>query len=133
MKHFSIMIALILALLLSAACGTAKKTGTAVKEGTTAAGKEVADKTEDAAEKTADAGKAVAAKADDASTTAAIKMKFANDKTVDAWDINVDTKDGHVTLTGTVNSNAEYNKAIAIAKSVEGVKSVTPKLATKAK
>lgn len=60
-------------------------------------------------------------------------MKFANDKTVDAWDINVDTKDGHVTLTGTVNSRAEYDKAISIARSVDGVKSVTPRLTIKQK
>ncbi len=39
-------------------------------------------------------------KTSDATITAAVKMKFASDKAVDALKIDVDTKDGHVTLTG---------------------------------
>jgi osmotically-inducible protein OsmY len=135
MKNYLTFLSLSFVLALSAACASARKTGSTAKDATVAAGKEVGDKTEDAAQKTAevakDTGKKVAGKTDDATTTSAIKMKFAADKTVDAFDINVDTKDGNVTLTGTVNTKAEADKAVALAKTVEGVKSVTPKLTIK--
>jgi hyperosmotically inducible protein len=55
-------------------------------------------------------------------------MKFAKDETVDALDINVDTTDGNVTLTGDVATQAEADQAILLARTVEGVKSVTPRL-----
>ena len=42
--------------------------------------------------------------------------------------ISVDTKDGRVTLNGTVKSQAEADAAIARAKAIEGVKEVTSNL-----
>jgi hyperosmotically inducible periplasmic protein len=131
MKNYLAVLSLSFVVALSAACATARNTGSTTKDATVAAGKEVGDKAEDVGQKTAETGKKVAAKTDDATTTSAIKMKFAADKTVDAFDINVDTKDGNVTLTGTVNTRAEADKAVALAKSVEGVKSVTPRLTIK--
>jgi hyperosmotically inducible periplasmic protein len=62
---------------------------------------------------------------DDATTTATVKTKLAADTTVPATAINVDTKEGVVTLTGTVDTEAQKTKAEQIAKGVEGVKSVT--------
>jgi hyperosmotically inducible periplasmic protein len=116
--------ALLLAIWLSVGCASARRSGTAVKDATVAAGQEVGDKTEDVAEKVGD-------KTSDATITAAVKMKFAADKTVDAFKIDVDTSDNHVTLTGTVNTKAEANQAIALARSIEGVKGVTPRLTIK--
>ena len=87
-------------------------------------GREAGDKTEDVAEKVADT-------TTDATITAAVKMKFAADKTVDASKIDVDTKHNLVTLTGTVKSKVAADKAVALAKSVEGVKGVTPQLTIK--
>jgi hyperosmotically inducible protein len=55
-------------------------------------------------------------------------MKFAADKTVDAFDINVDTDDGNVTLTGKVRAKTDADQAVALARTVEGVKTVTPRL-----
>jgi hypothetical protein len=155
MKRYLLLASLLVFVVMSTACGAMRKSGSTVKDASVATGKEVADKsedvgektvevakkvgdkTEDAAEKTVDTtkdiGRKVANKADDATTTSTIKMKFASDKVVDAFDINVDTKQGHVTLTGTVNSKAEADKAVAIAKGVEGVKSVTPRLTIKSK
>ena len=114
----------LLALWLSVGCASARRSGSAVKDATVATGREVGDKTEDVAEK-------VGEKTTDATITAAVKMKFAADKTVDASKIDVDTKDNLVTLTGTVNSKAAADKAVALAKSVEGVKGVTPHLTIK--
>lgn len=68
----------------------------------------------------------------DTSITAAIKAKMAADEQVKASNIDVDTKNGVVTLTGTVSSKAEADRAIALAKEAEGVKSVTSHLVVKA-
>jgi hyperosmotically inducible periplasmic protein len=112
---------LILAMGLSAGCASARRAGSATKDTTVAAGREVGHKTEDVAEKVAD-------KTSDATITAAVKAKFAKDKTVDASNIDVDTKNNNVTLNGTVKSQAEADQAVALARSVEGVKDVTPRL-----
>jgi len=61
---------------------------------------------------------------DDATITAAVKTKLIGDETVKARDINVDTYNGVVQLSGFVESKAEANQAVALAEEVEGVKSV---------
>ncbi|HEY4291711.1 BON domain-containing protein [Luteibacter sp.] len=66
----------------------------------------------------------VPGKADDAWITTKVKSEFATAKNVKATDISVDTKEGMVTLTGTVATAAEKSKAEHLAKSVKGVKSV---------
>jgi hyperosmotically inducible protein len=57
----------------------------------------------------------------DAALSARIKSSFAMDSLVKARDIKVDVMRGVVTLTGTVNSAAERDKAIAIARDTKGV------------
>lgn len=90
------------------------------------------DKTKDAAEKTADKTKDLAEKTgeklNDATITSEVKLKLAGDDLTDALDIDVDTKDGVVTLTGNVSSQAEADRAVQIAKSVEDVKNVESNL-----
>jgi osmotically-inducible protein OsmY len=53
-----------------------------------------------------------------------IKQKLAADQIVKGGAIEVDCKDGAVTLKGTVAEPAQKNKAEKIAKKVNGVKSV---------
>ena len=60
--------------------------------------------------------------------TAKIKAKMALDDSVKALDINVDTADGVVTLTGTVHSEAERTRAAQLARETAGVTSVTDRL-----
>jgi hyperosmotically inducible protein len=91
-------------------CTATKNTGTAVAHGT----KEAAQQTDTAVT--------------DASITAAVKMKMADDPDVSASKIDVDTKDGMVTLNGTVKSSTEERKAVDLAKSVDGVKGVKSNL-----
>jgi Predicted periplasmic or secreted lipoprotein len=98
---------------LGVGCRTAKNTGTAVGEGAEAGAKKVGEAAETAG-----------SKVEDASITAAVKMKFANDETVSASRIDVDTKDGMVTLNGSVTSEAEADRAVALARTVDGVKMV---------
>jgi hyperosmotically inducible periplasmic protein len=60
--------------------------------------------------------------------TTKIKSKMALDDSVKALDINVDTADGIVTLTGTVHSQAERTRAVQLARETNGVKSVDDRL-----
>lgn len=59
--------------------------------------------------------------ADDAAITAKVKTAFAADELVKARNIDVDTKRGVVQLYGTVQSAAEKERAIQIARNVSGV------------
>lgn len=68
----------------------------------------------------------------DSIITTKIKAKYAKDKHVSAMDIKVDTdKDGVVVLSGTADSRSEVEKAVSIAKSVEGVTKVQSRIKIK--
>lgn len=92
----------------------------------------IVDRTEDAAkkagEKAADAAHRTGAVITDAAITATVKTKFIADTAVQALKIDVDTKDGVVTLTGTVPSRAEVDRAMMLARDTDGVKRVVNKL-----
>jgi hypothetical protein len=64
----------------------------------------------------------------DGALTTKIKSKMALDDLVNAREINVDTKDHVVTLTGTVESARERERAVALAKETTGVTRVEDKL-----
>ncbi|MBF6630809.1 MAG: BON domain-containing protein [Comamonas sp.] len=61
---------------------------------------------------------------DDAGITTAVKAKFAEDKTVAATAISVETMKGTVQLSGFAKSQAEKDRAAALARDVKGVSSV---------
>jgi hyperosmotically inducible periplasmic protein len=62
------------------------------------------------------------------SLTAKIKSKMALDDTVKALSIDIDTNGTEVTLTGSVNSAAERDKAIQLARETAGVTRVHDRL-----
>jgi hyperosmotically inducible periplasmic protein len=66
--------------------------------------------------------------ANDATITASIKTKFLADTDIGGLQIDVDTTDGVVTLTGNVKTAAEKAQAIRIARETDGVKSVEDRL-----
>jgi osmotically-inducible protein OsmY len=66
-------------------------------------------------------GKSVGETIDDATITAQVKTALLNDKDVAGLRIDVDTFRGVVTLSGAVKTAAERDKAIAIAKKIDGV------------
>jgi len=68
---------------------------------------------------------------DDAAITAKVKMTLAEDHLLSALNINVDTKNQVVTLTGTVKDELEARHAVQVAQSVDGVKSVNSVLTVK--
>ena len=65
--------------------------------------------------------------------TAKIKSKMALDDMVKARTINVDTTGSVVTLTGTVESNQERERAVRLARETAGITSVVDKLQVKQK
>jgi osmotically-inducible protein OsmY len=62
------------------------------------------------------------------SLTAKIKSKMALDDTVKALSIDVDTDGSQVTLSGTVNSAAERDRALQLARETAGVTAVRDRL-----
>jgi len=64
----------------------------------------------------------------DAWITTQVYAKFFMDPDIKGRNISVDTMAGVVTLTGTVQSGAERNQAVAKAKTTDGVKQVVDKL-----
>jgi hyperosmotically inducible protein len=67
---------------------------------------------------------AVACAQTDAGITTKVKSKLAADDTVKAYQIDVDTKDKVVTLSGNVDSPAAKEQAVNLARSTEGVADV---------
>jgi|SRR5690606_17166526 len=61
---------------------------------------------------------------DDAAITTKVKAKLAEDKTVSATSISVETLNGVVMLSGFAKSGTEKSRAEALAREVNGVKSV---------
>ncbi len=69
-------------------------------------------------------GKTVGETIDDATITTRVKTALLNDPDVGGLRIDVDTFKGTVTLSGAVKSQAEADKAVAIARKINGVSDV---------
>ena len=74
------------------------------------------------------AGDAIA----DTAITAKVKTAFLADPDVKGLQVEVDTRDGVVTLSGTLDKAANVERAATLAKGIEGVKSVDNRLTVKA-
>ena len=61
---------------------------------------------------------------DDAVLTTKVKAAIFNEPGLKSFEINVETYKGTVQLSGFVNSQADINKAVEVARSVKGVVSV---------
>ena len=61
---------------------------------------------------------------DDSATTTKVKAAIFNDATLKSTEINVETFKGAVQLSGFVNSQADIQRAVAVAGGVSGVTSV---------
>ena len=93
------------------------------------------DQAKKVVEKTAATMETAAAKleraVDAGSLTLKIKSKMALDDVVNARAINVDTTGSVVTLTGSVESNLERERAVRLARETAGVTNVVDKLQVK--
>jgi hyperosmotically inducible protein len=66
--------------------------------------------------------------ASDVNITASVKATLIKDNQIDAFDINVDTYSGVVTLHGHTKNAAQTTRAIRLARTINGVKKVISKL-----
>jgi hyperosmotically inducible periplasmic protein len=93
------------------------------------------DAMKDATAKAEASGKSTADKVattmDDVSITTAVSAAFVRDPDLSALKIDVDTKNGRVTLTGPAPTMAAKEKATTLAKAIKGVMSVDNKLVVK--
>jgi hyperosmotically inducible protein len=96
------------------------KAGQQMEQAATSAGKQAEEARIVVTERAAEAGKAL----DDATLTAKVKTALIAEPNVKALAIDVETKDGVVTLHGTADNMANRDRASQIASSVEGVRSV---------
>src|SRR5215203_1096195 len=65
-----------------------------------------------------------AAYVDDSVITTKVKAAILNDPSLKVSEINVETYNGTVQLSGFVNSRADMNRAVVVARGVSGVTSV---------
>ncbi|MET0312105.1 MAG: BON domain-containing protein [Burkholderiaceae bacterium] len=89
----------------------------------------VKDAAQDVKDATKDAAAVVAEKTGDAAITASVNAELAKDPDLSAIKINVDTKDGKVTLSGPAPTSGAKDRATTLAKNVKGVTSVDNQLA----
>jgi len=69
-------------------------------------------------------GKTIGETMDDATITTRVKTALLNDPDVNATRIDVSTAAGVVTLSGDVRSKSEADRAVQVARTVQGVKDV---------
>lgn len=88
-------------------------------------------KMEEATEKMEQASDKAEVKVEDATITTKIKAAFLAESTINSLNINVETTDGVVTLSGTTDSLASSKKAEEIARVVSEVKQVNNQIVIK--
>ena len=79
-------------------------------------------------ETAAEAANQAKAALDNGAITAKIKSKMTLDDTIEARYINVDTANAIVTLTGTVETEAQRQRALQLARETDGVRQVVDHL-----
>lgn len=123
----------------AAAATTPEHVGEDIKDAAKTAGEKIGEGTEKAVDATKDVAREVASKTKaaaektgefitDAAITTAVKTKLLADSKTPGLKIDVDTKDGVVTLNGTVPTKAVEDKAVADARGTKGVKRVVNNL-----
>ncbi len=106
--------------------GSALLSGSVLAEQT--AGQKASSTAESAGSKIDSSMKQAGNYMDDSAVTAKVKAALVDDSAIKSTDISVKTDAGVVTLSGFVTSQEQAEKAVTLAKSVEGVKSVSDKL-----
>jgi osmotically-inducible protein OsmY len=99
----------------------AKDAAVKTKDAVVKGAKVVGDKSEDGLSKTGEV-------MTDSWVTSRVHARFVDEKLLQGSDISVKTDDHVVALTGTVLSRAGRNKATAVARGTEGVRSVVNRL-----
>jgi hyperosmotically inducible protein len=111
----------------SRASGSSGASDTGTSSGTSSGSSDTSGSSGTSGGTAAKAGAAI----DDSVITTKIKSSILTDSAIKGSDISVDTKNGEVTLTGSVKSQAQLDRAQKLAQNTDGVKSVQNKLAIK--
>lgn len=129
-KTTLITVSLLLALGLSACDkpGPAEQAGKKMDQLASDTSKKVGDTVDKVENKMTEQGAKSAQSWDDTEITAKVKAEFLGEPGLKSLQISVDTLKGVVTLTGTVDSKANSDKARARAMAISGVKDVTNQL-----
>ena len=107
---------------------SAERAGAATSQALDKAGEQIQSGAEKAADATTNALEKAGAALDDAGITAAVKTRLIGDPGISALKIDVDTKAGVVTLTGTAPNEAVKEQAGKVAAESKGVVSVNNNL-----
>jgi len=111
--------------------GPAETAGKKIDQKLDEAGKKIGDVTAKVGEKIGEQGDKTGVAIDDAEITAKVKAAIFAEPGLKTLQISVDTVKGVVTLSGSVNSQANSDSAKALAGAVAGVKEVENRLAIK--
>jgi hyperosmotically inducible periplasmic protein len=130
--HKSLLAVSSLAMLLSLGACDRMNSGSTVGQRVDSAANRTEQAARTAVDDTKRMGAAGVSKVDDATVTTKVNAALAADKDLSAVKIDVDTKDGVVTLTGPAPTADAKDKATTIAKNVKGVTSVNNQLTVKA-
>ena len=120
--------ALVASTALLAACGDRNNTTANRTERSTESVATAPDRTASATDR---ATTKAAAAVDDSAITTKVKAAVMAEPGLKSLDINVETKNGVVTLAGTVQSSELKHRAVTLAQQVEGVRSVSDQLVVK--
>ena len=116
-KMVFIFVLLALAVLVSVSCTAKRNTSVGMNEGLIEKYQWDVDVSEN-----------VDGRTNDANISSAIMLKFEQDDLISSSRINVDTTNGSVTLNGKVSTQPKADRALQLARSVEGVKRVRSNL-----
>ena len=108
--------------------GPAEQAGKKLDQAASDTGKKVGETFDKFENKMTEQGAKGAQAFDDTETTARVKAEFLGEPGLKSLKISVDTIKGVVTLTGTVDSKANSDKAKARAMAISGVRDVTNQL-----
>jgi hyperosmotically inducible protein len=133
LHNLSWIMAAVLATVLAAGCGRNSSSGDTVGQKLDRTTERAEQKMDQAAADMKQKAGEAKDKMADATITAKVKSAMIGQPELKALQINVDTDNGVVTLTGTVDTPQKLELATQVAQGVEGVKSVDNRLSMKGK
>jgi hyperosmotically inducible periplasmic protein len=111
--------------------GPAESAGKKLDDAANRAGEKIEDAVDQVGEKLDEKSEKAGIALDDAEITTKVKSAIYSEPGLKTLRISVDTKNGVVTLTGSVNSQADFDRTRVLAESVGGVKEVLNTLQVK--
>ena len=135
-ENLKIIVVTIVLLVGLAACnkpGPAERAGKNIDSSINQVGQKIDQTVDKIGEKMTEQGTKAGTAIDDTEITTKVKAAIFAESGLKTLQISVDTKNGVVTLSGTVNSQSNSDMAKALAGAVSGVKNVDNKLAIKPK